>query len=294
MVKIINIQKFSIHDGDGIRTTVFFKGCPLSCAWCHNPESQCFASELLFSAEKCVGCGACVEACPQRCIGTDFVPDRTQCTACGQCVPVCAAAAREVAGEPMSISDLVYEIMKDEPFYEESGGGVTLSGGEVLAQDMEIMIQLLRQLKRRGIHVAIDTCGYVPFDRFERVLPYTDLFLYDLKGYEELLHEQFTGKSNQLILDNLKKLAQSGAKIYARLPLIEGVNTGAEEIAGMLELLKEVRPAQVHLLPYHNIGNSKNDRLQRPYDSFTPPSEECLQNLQATFERAGLTTKIGG
>jgi len=294
--QIINIQKFSIHDGDGIRTTVFFKGCPLRCLWCHNPESQNFAAELMFNAERCVHCGACKVVCPHDAINERMEPVRDRCVNCGACVEVCNYQAREMAGREMSVREVCRIALQDEIFYEESGGGVTLSGGEVMAQDMNYLLQLLKQLKRRGLHVAIDTCGDVPFERFEQVMPYTDIFLYDLKLMDNEKHKQFIGVPNTRILENLLKLDERHAKINLRLPLIEGVNCDEENIAATLEFIRQIHPVKVNLLPYHNTGKSKYERLQQPYadDLMKAPSKEWMEETRKRFEAAGYQTKIGG
>lgn len=294
--QIFNIQKFSIHDGDGIRTTIFFKGCPLRCMWCHNPESQRFQAELLFNAERCVGCGACRAACPHHAINEKMEPIRELCQNCGACVDVCSYNAREMAGKPMPVREVARIALQDEMFYEESGGGVTLSGGEAMAQDMDYLVSLLKQLKRRGINVAMDTCGDVPFERFEQVLPYVDTFLYDLKLMDSAKHQHFIGVPNERILENLKKLDERHAAINIRIPLIEGVNCDEENIAATLEFLKQIHPVKVNLLPYHNTGKSKYERLQQRYaeELLHVPSREWMEATRRRFEEAGYLTKIGG
>lgn len=294
--QIFNIQKFSIHDGDGIRTTIFFKGCPLRCKWCHNPESQRFSPELLFYSERCVGCGACKAVCPHDAINERMEPDRTKCVNCGVCVDACHYTAREMAGKFIPVREVVRIALQDTMFYEESGGGVTLSGGEVMVQDLDYLLDLLKQLKRRGIHVAIDTCGDVPFERFEKVLPYVDVFLYDLKLMDSKKHEYFIGVPNTRILENLKKLDERHAAIQIRIPLIEGVNCDEENIAATLAFLKQIHPVKVNLLPYHNTGKSKYERLQQGYadEEMAVPSKEWMEATRKRFEDEGYQTKIGG
>lgn len=294
--RIFNIQKFSIHDGEGIRTTIFFKGCPLKCAWCHNPESQRYHTELLFNAEKCVGCGACQAVCPHGAVQDTFAPDRTKCVNCGICADACNYTAREMAGKEMSVREVFRVAMQDEIFYEQSGGGVTLSGGEVMTQDMDYVVSLLKLLKRRGIHVAIDTCGFAPYENFEKVLPYTDVFLYDLKLMDNEKHRKYIGVPNDLILDNLKKLDAAGAKLNIRMPLIEGVNCDEDHIGQTLALLRTLHPVKVNLLPYHNTGKSKYSRLQQEYadDKLHVPSAEWMEATRQRFVAAGFETKIGG
>lgn len=300
---IYDIQKYSIHDGDGIRTTVFFKGCPLHCRWCHNPESQNFYRDFMFSSEKCTGCGACVRGCGQGAIAIsrsgEAETDRSKCVKCGVCTEYCLNSARSIAGKTYAIDELVHEIVKDEMFYEQSGGGVTLSGGEVMAQDAEYIEKLVKLLFEKGFSVNIDTCGYAPYERFERILPYTDTFLYDIKAMDSTQHERFTGAGNELILENLKKLSGAGARIYLRLPLIGNVNANEEFISSVIEFLKSgVNVCQINLLPYHSIGKSKYERLGREYDTaelFKVPSDEQLRKFVKLFCQNGFThVKIGG
>lgn len=299
---IANLQKYCIHDGDGIRTSVFFKGCPLRCVWCHNPETQSFRAQIMTDREKCTGCGACVSACSKGAVriregkaSTDYA----RCTGCGDCVKVCIPNIREVAGKRYSISELVKELLKDEMFYEESGGGVTLSGGEVMCADMDYVEAVVRQLNRRGVHVAIDTCGEAPYEHFARILPYVQTFLYDLKMIDQEKHKKYMGVGNERILENLKRLSADGATIYIRIPVIGGVNSDLQsmkETAGWL-LEHQIRVAQINLLPYHSTGSSKYGRLELPYhgDIFQIPEEETMRQIAELFVRAGfLHTKIGG
>jgi len=246
---IYKTQKFSIHDGPGIRTTVFFKGCPLRCKWCHNPESQSFE------------CG----------------PGQT--------------------GQEWPIPALVSQLEKDSIFYEQSGGGVTLSGGEPMSQDVQYIAALLSELARKGISTAIDTCGYAPYENFQAVLPYTDLLLYDLKLWDEKLHISLTQVSNERILSNLSRLGRAGVKICLRLPLIAGLNdhlTDMENIASWLER-EQVRPVFVSLLPYHRYGKSKYAQLglETP-DGLAPPGQDRLSELRTFWQRRGYKTAIGG
>ena len=262
MSLITDIQKYSIHDGDGIRTTVFFKGCRLRCVWCHNPETQSYKKELLFDQEKCVGCGACVAACPNGAVSMQdakAVTDRSKCTACGECIDYCLQNIREVAGREYSVSELVKELRKDEMFYEESGGGVTLSGGEVMTADMDYVEELVKQLHRIGISVTIDTCGQAPYKNFERILPYVDTFLYDIKTMDNEVHKAYMGTGSELILENLEKLNKAGARIYIRIPTIKEVNGTDESMNAIIAYLQEknIHAAQVNLLPYHTTGSGK-------------------------------------
>ncbi|MDU7904936.1 MAG: glycyl-radical enzyme activating protein, partial [Peptostreptococcaceae bacterium] len=263
---ILNIQKYSLHDGDGIRTTVFFKGCPLECIWCHNPESQDYKKEVLYNEEKCLKCGTCIEKCPNEAIykGLNVIElEKEKCTYCETCIDFCLNNAREIVGKTYEIKDLVKELIKDMAFYEESGGGVTLSGGEVMTQDIEYIKKLVISLKQKGINVAIDTCGHSKFDNYEAILPFVDTFLYDIKLISNEKHEFFTKKSNKLILNNLKMLSEKGANINIRIPLIEGVNVddNNEEIKKIIDFIKPLNIAKVNILPYHNIGMHKYKKL---------------------------------
>lgn len=298
---VINVQKYSIHDGPGIRTTFFFKGCPLSCAWCHNPESQSFSRELLYRAEDCRLCGACAQMCPAGAVvmgegGAET--DRRLCAACGACVDACAYNARSCAGEAYRVEELVRLAEQDRMFYETSGGGVTLSGGEVMAQDPDFLEALVRALHRKGCAVAVDTCGEAPYERFARILPYVDLFLYDLKLMDPQRHERYMGRPNGRILDNLRALSRDGAGILLRLPLVEGVNSGDGDIGAILAFLNEgIRVKGIHLLPYHDTGRDKYERLGRPYGggSFRPPAPERLEQIARAFLAAGYGhVKLGG
>ena len=247
---ITNIQRYSIHDGPGIRTTVFFKGCPLRCAWCHNPETQSFELELMSGADGC-----------------------------------------KVCGKSMSVESLVTELMKDIAFYETSGGGVTFSGGEVLAQDMEYVVRVMQSLKNRGINTAVDTCGDVPYENIRAVLPFTDIFLYDIKLMDAVLHEKYAGHGNARILDNLKTLSKEGAVIWIRVPVIGTVNDSDENFSRMADFLKEndIRYGQIDLLPYHDTGSSKYPRLGRTYTGadFSVPSGERLCDIRSLLDARG-------
>lgn len=302
MALITNIQKYSIHDGDGIRTSVFFKGCPLRCVWCHNPETHMFHSQILTNREKCTGCGACVSVCPKKAIQIvdgKAVTDHELCDGCGTCVDYCLLNIREVAGTEYTVKELVKELKKDEMFYEESGGGVTLSGGEVMCADMDFVEELARELNHQGITVTIDTSGYAPYEHFERILPYTETFLYDVKAIDNEVHQKYIGVDNTLILENLEKLSKDGARIYIRIPTVKGVNADDRSMALVISWLKEhnIQVAQVNLLPYHNTGSSKYGRLEKAYggEAFETPSKEEMEHFADLFKKAGFhNTKIGG
>jgi pyruvate formate lyase activating enzyme len=300
---VFNVQKYSIHDGDGIRTTIFFKGCPINCAWCHNPESQRFDKELLYFKDRCSGCGKCVQRCPNGAntmIDGKAELDRSKCNACGVCADWCITQARSIAGKEHTVKELVKEAEKDRHFYEESGGGITLSGGEVMSQDMDFIEQLCRVLYNKGYSVNIDTCGYAPYEDYKRILPYIDTFLYDIKLMDKAEHEKFIGVDNELILENLIKLSADGAKINIRIPTIVGVNATEEFMNDVVNFLKgnNISVKQVNLLPYHNTGKHKYSKLDREYDTdgiMEKPSAESMELFKNIFVKNGFNnTKIGG
>lgn len=300
---IYNIQRYSIHDGDGIRTTIFFKGCPLRCGWCHNPESQNFLPELLFDTEKCTGCGACAGACTAHAVQLNAEhkaeTDREACALCGECLDYCLSSARSIAGRTYEIEELMREAEKDRMFYEQSGGGITLSGGEVMAQPIDYIERLAARLYEKGYSVNIDTCGFAPYERFERILPYTDAFLYDIKEMDSEKHKALTGAGNELILENLRKLSGAGTRIHLRLPLIAGVNADEEHVRSVISFLQSgVGVERIYLLPYHNTGKSKYGRLSRPYDTarlFEVPAREQTERFAEQFRQNGFTkVQIGG
>lgn len=299
---VINIQKYSVHDGDGIRTTIFFKGCQLSCWWCHNPESQNYFPEFMFDREKCTGCGYCAKACTHDAITISeegkAVTDLKECVLCGDCFDYCLQNAREKVGKTYEIEELVKICEQDQMFYEQSGGGVTLSGGEVMSQNMEYLEELCKQLHKKGFNIAIDTCGYAPEKNYERLLPYVDTFLYDIKTMDDEVHQKYMGKSNAKILSNLEFIALRGANINIRIPVVEPVNSDEKSITDMIEYLKEkIGIVKVNLLPYHSTGSSKYDKLNRPYfaQDLQVPSEEHMEALKQLFLKNGFKqVKIGG
>ena len=269
---IFDIQRSSFVDGPGIRTTVFFKGCNLRCAWCHNPESQSTAPQLMFYADKCQGCGKCLEKCPH---------DLKSCELCGKCELYCPTEARRVCGKAYTADELLTEILADKLFYDTSGGGATFSGGECMLYP-DFLAELLQKCKENGVSTAVDTAGHVPFTHFERVLPFTDMFLYDIKCMDTDTHKAYTGVGNELILENLAKLLARGARVWIRVPVIVGVNDHEQEMRAMAEFLqKHGRPEKIELLPYHAMGESKARAIGRTPQIFTAPDQEKLQSLTA-------------
>ena len=298
-VLISNIQRFSTKDGPGIRTTVFFKGCPLRCKWCHNPETHLLSSEIMYNRENCTLCGRCVAACPEGAIKIEndtLVTDTKKCTSCQRCTDECYYNAREISGKSLSFDEICDTLERDIPFYGESGGGVTFSGGECLMFP-ETLARLLKFCKARRIHTTVDTSGFATWDVFEQILPYTDLFLYDIKAYSSALHEALTGVPNSLIWENLEKLCQKGANINLRVPLIEGCNADIDEVTRIAERCAHLGIKKVNLLPYHDMGKYKYTKLGRNYDgnSMTTPSNEKMEEFKKIFEKYSFTDiKIGG
>lgn len=290
MARIVEIKRFAVHDGDGIRTTVFFKGCPLSCVWCHNPESIDFSPTVGLFADKCTGCGDCAAVCPQ---GVHRVGEgvhtlsRARCIGCGACEEACLFDALTVYGREMTVKELLPLLLADRPFYERSGGGVTLSGGECLIH-ADFCAELLAALKREGIHTAVDTCGYVPFSAFEAVLPYTDVFLYDVKAITPSIHEKCTGKDNSLILENLARLDAAGARIEVRIPFVPDCNAvDLPRIAAHLATLKNL--TGVRLLPYHDLAGAKYAAIERKNTlPLALPTEPLLEEARAVLCAFGL------
>ena len=299
MGMIFDIKRYAIHDGPGIRTTVFLKGCPLKCLWCHNPEGIAREREFMWWKEKCIACRDCQNACTKGAISLSddsLLLDPLKCDLCGACVDVCHSQALKLVGKKMTVAQAIKEIEKDMVFYDESGGGVTFSGGEPLMQPY-FLHSLLKACKELGIHTTVDTCGYANPKVLLKISKHVDLFLYDLKMINDEKHIKFTGVSNKLILENLKKLSEKRQKIIMRFPLIPGVNDDEKDILelGMfVSSLKIVR--ELSILPYHKAGFEKLKRMKKPTDlSFLShsPSAEILREVEEKFKDFGLKIQIG-
>ena len=296
---IFDIERFSIHDGPGIRTTVFFKGCPLNCWWCHNPESQSAGRQRWFWDRRCIQCQACVAACAQGAISLSdgsLVTDAARCVLCGDCAQVCPAEAREMVGRRMTVADVMAEIKKDIVFYDQSGGGVTFSGGEPLMQP-DFLDALLARCKREEIHTTVDTSGLAAWKTLEKISRQVDLFLYDLKTIDEARHWQFTGVSNAPILENLRRLSGLGHALLIRIPVIPTVNADDESVRQLGDFIASLpRVNGVELLRYHRIGLDKYDRLNLPYSlpDVQPPSDSRMAEIAELLRQWGLSVKQGG
>ena len=270
-----DIQRNSFVDGPGIRTTVFFKGCNLKCAWCHNPESQSAKPQMMFYKDKCTGCGKCKSVCPYH---------LEQCELCGKCTLYCPVDARKVCGKEHTVDEVLKEVLKDKAFYETSGGGVTFSGGECMLQ-IDFLAEILKKCKENGIHTAVDTAGHIPFESFEKILPYTDLFLYDIKIFDSQKHKQYVGVGNELILENLKKLFERKAKLWIRIPIIPDVNDSIEEIQKIKDFLKTIGTAEkIELLPYHAMGENKYRAIGKEPQIFKTPDAENMKRLKEILD----------
>lgn len=297
---IFDIKRYAIHDGPGIRTTVFFKGCKLRCQWCHNPEGIKFEHEIMFRPERCAEeCWDCVPRCPQKAInenGTIISINPKKCDLCGICEDVCAYEAVAIVGRHVAVPEIIKEVEKDRIFYDESGGGVTISGGEPLAQG-DFLLALLEELNERSIHTAVDTSGFMPYEILSEVSKRADLILCDLKVIDEHRHRVFTGESNRIILENLRKLAENGNNIVIRMPVLKGLNDDSENIQSMVDFLLPLNKSwQINLLPFHRGGEGKLKRLNKksPLVDFKTPSEKKLGEIKDILSSHGFHVKIGG
>ena len=294
---IFNVMRFATHDGPGIRTTVFLKGCPLACSWCHNPEGRKAEPELLYFEERCRHCGDCLTACPEHAVELVGREVRTlgACRHCGRCTEVCVAEARQIAGRRFTVGQLLTEIEKDLVFFEESGGGVTLSGGEPMAQP-HFVSALLSECRRRRIRTAVETCGFAESNTFLSVALLAGLVLFDLKLVDAEKHQQQTGVSNRPILRNLEELVARGRAVTVRIPVVPGINDAEEDIGQFAGYLAKLGVRRVELLPYHGAGVGKYRRLGLTYrlNQTPPPAEPGLARFRSGLVQAGLTVAAGG
>lgn len=294
---IFNVQHFSIHDGPGVRTTVFLKGCNLRCFWCHNPEAAVMKSEMQFFPEKCIACGACVETCPEGAQLLERITriyDRDRCRLCFRCVEECFSGALERIGREYGADEVMAEILRDRLYYQNSGGGVTFSGGEPLLQK-DFLRTLLLACRQEGIHCAVDTAGNLPWESLAEIAPLADLFLYDVKAFDEETHRRATGVSNQRILSNLKRLSETGSSLWVRIPVIPGVNDSVEEMAQITGLLAGLKGIQrVELLPFHTLGSEKYASLGLTYpaEGVKLPGKSKMETFQAALVSAGVVSRI--
>ncbi len=296
---VFNIMRYSTQDGPGLRTTVFLKGCPLSCRWCHNPESQRREPELLFRPRNCIGCGECLAACPQGAVtrsADGIIQDFELCRHCGACVRVCPTGAREMVGREMSVAQVMAEILKDLAFYEESGGGVTFGGGEPLDQP-GFLTALLEACREEELHTAVDTSGMGSSQLIRRIAPLTDLFLYDLKHLDEVRHLALVGTPNRLILDNLRLLDKLNRKVLIRMPFIPGANDTEKNLERLGRLVASLNNiSEVELLPFHDTGREKYRLLGRAGEIavHSRPEPRSLEKAGEILSSFGLNVKIRG
>lgn len=299
---IFDIKRYAIHDGPGIRITIFMKGCPLSCVWCHNPEGISVQKQKLYTKKKCIGCGTCVSACRHQAIELTkggIRTDSLRCRMCGLCTEVCPTLAFEISGKEYAVAQLIKEIEKETVCMDRSGGGVTICGGEPLLHSAEL-VELLKECGYLGIHRAVDTTLFASADIMYQVMDQCELFLIDLKHMDPTSHKQFCGVSNELILANIQRVARAGHDFYIRIPLIEGINADEENIRQTAEFLSSLpwKRRMVHLLPYHDIGKGKHEKMGTLYNPrnyfMATPSEERIRQCQAIFNQYGIRATTGG
>ena len=291
---IFSIKRFEINDGVGVRTTVFLKGCPLECLWCHNPEGLSKKQEIGVFSQKCIGCMDCANECECHLFtdsGRVFLRDK--CKGCMKCADLCVSGAIVEYGKKYSAEEVLFEVLKDREIYEKTGGGITLSGGEPMLQP-DFVLELLKLAKNENLNTALDTCGYAKWENYEKVLPFVDMVLYDLKAFDPNLHKTLTGKDNTLILDNLKKISQTKTKIAVRIPLIPTLNDGEiKEIGEFLSQLENI--VEVKVLPYHNYSSNKYQSLNKSYllDEIVPPNDEEIELAIKTLKTYNINAVDG-
>lgn len=295
---VFSVDRNVVEDGPGIRTTVFLKGCPLRCVWCHSPQSQSKERQLLFIENRCIGCGACVEICPkdaQEMSGTGRRILWERCDDCGECANVCPPMALEMAGEWVTVEQIMDIVRRDVVYYKNSGGGVTFSGGEALAQP-EFLTACLERSRQEGIHTAVDTSGFAPWPVFERILPHTDLFLYDLKQMDSGKHEEMTGVGNAVILENLKRIDGRGKRVWVRVPLIPGYNDSIENLRQIAEFTQTLTNVErISLLPYNGAAGAKYSFVGRKYglEHLDGQTNQEKTDFLKIFSSVGLTVEVG-
>jgi len=296
---IFDIKRYAIHDGPGIRTTVFLKGCPLKCLWCHNPESWSEQPQLALRTARCIRCGRCLQACKNNAISLiekSYITNPQNCTACGTCVDACPSAAREMIGKPFNINDLMKEIEKDVIFFDQSGGGVTFSGGEPLMHP-EFLLEILKLCRHKEIHTCIDSACYAPQDILEKVAASADMFLCDLKHMQTFMHQRFTGVGNEIILQNISCLSTLNKTIIIRVPIIPGFNDDHKNIEAIGRYVVSLKGVmRIDILPYNPGGLEKSDRLIYEYDLMESktPSPAQMEEIAQILRNQGLNVKIGG
>ena len=295
---LMDVKRFAVHDGPGVRTTLFLKGCSLRCLWCHNPEGISPRPETAYYAHKCMNCGECARVCPsgaQRMdAGGRHVFEREMCVACGACEGACLGEAMKLFGRTVTVGEAEAIALEDRAFYAHSGGGVTVSGGEPLLQ-ADFVRALFERLKEQGVHTAVDTCGNVPWAAFESVLPFTDLFLFDVKHIDSAAHRALTGAGNERILDNLRRLSDAGARIEIRMPLVPGANDGMDTLERIGALLDDLNVETMRVLPYHALARSKYAALGKPDTMPDVPSPDDGQIARAvTALRAHGVNAVSG
>jgi pyruvate formate lyase activating enzyme len=296
---MIDITRMTVHNGPGIRTVLFFKGCPLRCVWCSTPESQKEPEEIAFYPDRCILCGDCIPACPKNALtacDTSVTLNRDLCDVCGRCVPECHTEALKIIGRQYSVDQLIDEIKKDEVLYKHSGGGVTISGGEPFFKP-EFLLELLKELKQNSINVGIDTCGYTPRKTIKAVMPYVDFYLWDVKHIDREKHMKHTGVSNELILDNLRFVSDNNIPIYLRVPLIPGYNDSEKNLLDICDCAKHLASlVEIHLLPLHHLGKARYAALERNYPIEGLPllGDDFLTQTKHLIESTGLKCSIIG
>lgn len=287
---VFGIQHFSIHDGYGVRTNVFLMGCPLSCVWCHNPEGMSDTVLLSFNPARCAGCGACFSICPRvhKMEGGVHTLNRAECVRCFRCAAACAGQALEQVGRGMTVDDIMDSVLRDRRYYEVSGGGVTLSGGEPMRQ-FDFTLAIMEACKSAGVKVALETCGAAPSERYEQIIPLTEVFLYDIKETDPVRHKEYTGAGNNLILNNLAFLSERGARIIIRCPVIPGFNDRADHFEAIAKLTREFGGVEgAEIMPYHKLGVSKAARMGlTPQETYEQPSDETVENWKKVIRVSG-------